>query len=50
MKDMNERLELFAETLFQLDKQDLEKMLMELAWKECTIDDLIDSIVRDCQD
>jgi hypothetical protein len=42
-----EKLNLFTESLYQFDKQDLEKMLIELVWEETTIDSLVDSVVED---
>jgi hypothetical protein len=45
--DKLEKLNLFTESLYQFDKQDLEKMLIELVWKETTIESLVDSVVED---
>jgi hypothetical protein len=45
--DKLEKLNLFTESLYQFDKQDLEKMLIELVWEETTIENLVDSVVED---
>jgi hypothetical protein len=45
--DKLEKLNLFTESLYQFDKQDLEKMLIELVWEEITIESLVDSVVED---
>ena len=45
--DKLEKLNLFTESLYQFDKQDLEKMLIELVWEETTIESLVDSVVED---
>lgn len=41
------KLNLFAEAIYMMDKQDLEKMIVELAWKETTIEAIVDSVVED---
>jgi len=41
------KLNLFADAIYLMDKHDLEKMIVELAWKETTIEHLVDSVVQD---
>lgn len=39
------KLNLFADAIYLLDKQDLEKIIVELAWKETTIEQVVESVV-----
>jgi len=41
------KLNLFADAIYLMDKQDLEKMIIELAWKETTIESIVDSVFED---
>jgi hypothetical protein len=41
------KLNLFADAIYLMDKQDLEKMIIELAWKETTIEQIVDSVFED---
>ena len=47
MKEIEEKLNLFAEALYHFDKEELKEMLEELAWKETTIEHLVDSVLQD---
>jgi len=48
---MNSQLEkdlgYFQEALYQMDREDLEGMLIELAWKETTIESIVASVIED---
>ena len=44
---MKTKLKLFQDALNKMDRDDLEIMLIELAWKETTIEHLVDSVVTD---
>ena len=45
-----QKLKMFSESIFHLEQQDLERMLIDLAWKNYTIDHLVDSVVEEeCQ-
>jgi len=41
------KLNLFADAIYLMDKHDLEKMIIELAWKETTIECIVDSVFED---
>ena len=41
------KLNLFTEAIYLMDKQDLENMLVQLAWKETTMEQIVDSVVED---
>jgi hypothetical protein len=40
-------LECFQDAISQLDKHELEAMLIQLAWKETTIEQIVESVIND---